>query len=114
MNFNIPFMWFLLMPSPEHVQLRNCSASRVGSVIAVGLGSQFTLSRMYSESKPGRDARYVVIFSLTMSLPCVLLFFDMMSGGLSSVYASRRRFDCSSAVVFEFVVSVIVPAVGVL
>ncbi len=26
MNFKIPFMWFLLRPSPAHVQLKNCKA----------------------------------------------------------------------------------------
>jgi hypothetical protein len=106
MNFSIPFMWLLLRPSPAHVQLRNFNASLVLSVMAVGLGRQCKHSKMYSVSKPGSDARYVVMLVLIMSLACVELLSPANCGEIPSVVSAKKRSESSSPALCEVLLSV--------
>jgi hypothetical protein len=113
MNLSIPFMWLLLRPSPAQVQLRNFNASLVLSVMAVGLGSQCKHCRMYSVSKPGSDARYVVIFVLIVSLDCVGLLSDMICVEFSSGVSAMKRSESFSPGLLEFVLSFPISVIGV-
>jgi hypothetical protein len=114
MNFKIPFMWFLLRPSPAHVQLKNCKAILARFEIDVGLGRQCRHWSMYAVSKPGRDARYVLILLLILfSKSFVWLFVRPFSCSLPPGVSTSQRSIWWFRPVCELVLSPVCVGIGV-